>query len=80
MAGETSPAAPACGNPPTVARANPPSPLAPTNDSGQYSPHATVAVAFIIMVVIVALISPDPAAAGAIAGNAMESIIIFFKA
>jgi hypothetical protein len=37
-------------------------------------------VAFIIMVVIVALISPDPAAAGAIAGNAMESIIIFFKA
>jgi hypothetical protein len=35
--------------------------------------------AFIIVVVIVALILPDPTDAGATAGNAMESIIIFFQ-
>src|SRR4051812_6200125 len=42
-------------------RANPPSTLALTNDSGQFSPHVTAAVAFIIIVVIVALILPGPA-------------------
>jgi hypothetical protein len=35
--------------------------------------------AFTIVVVIVAFILPDPAAAGATAGNAMESMIIFFQ-
>jgi hypothetical protein len=34
---------------------------------------------FIIIVVIVAFIVPNPAAAGATVGNALESILIFFQ-
>jgi hypothetical protein len=75
MARETSPAAPACGNLPTVARADPPSTLALTDDAGSIALMPRWLWAFIV-VVIVAFICPTRLYHR---GNAMESIINFFR-
>jgi len=79
MARETSPAAPACGNCRPSPGPTPPSTLALTNDAGRIVLMPRWLWAFIIAVVIVAFILPDPAVAGATVGNAMESIINFFR-
>ena len=66
---------------PTVAWANPPSALVLTDDREQSGPHATVAAdrILIILFVLFVFILPQPARAGAAVGNAIESLILFFR-
>src|SRR4051794_18893117 len=66
--------------PADLRRANPPPTRPLTNDAGRIVLVPRWLWSFVIVVVIVAFILPDPAAAGATAGNAMESITISFKA
>ena len=77
-------AAPARANPPIVVkkptcRRDPVATLALTGDREQSGPHATVAVGLHHHRLVLRIYSAQPGWAGAAVGNAIESMIIFFR-